>query len=442
MKEIKIGFISLGCDKNRVDTEYMMSFLSKDGYKITNDKRLADVIIINTCGFIESAKKEAIDAILETAELKGGGLKKIIVTGCLAQKYGKLLLKEIPEIDAVTGIGAYDKIKEIINQTFENRRVLNTDIGAYDFTSRIISTPLHYAYLRVSDGCDNRCTYCAIPSIKGAYRSRTFGSIDEELRLLKDGYDIKELILVAQDVTNYGIDLYGEYSLLKLLDLIEKHGFEWVRLLYCYPELVTDGLIRAVSERPELCKYIDIPLQHVNDGVLKSMNRRNDGEYAKRLINRIREIDGDIAIRSTFITGFPTETREAFDELYDFIGEYKLENAGFFSFSKEDGTPAALMKDLRRDTKERRLDALNALQTEVVRQNNLKRIGKIDKVLYDGLDTEKGVFYGRNEFNAPDIDSLVYLEGSVPLEIGRFYSVKITGTEGALDLKGTVVQQY
>jgi ribosomal protein S12 methylthiotransferase len=417
----------------------MMSELSREeGFVITNDKAAADVVVINTCGFIESAKNEAIETILETAELKKTGLKKLIVTGCLAQRYGKELFKSMPEVDAVTGIGAYDKIKEIISSAISGERVLNTEKHAYDPKSRVVSTPLHYAYLRISDGCDNRCSYCAIPSIRGRYRSRTFESIDGELSLLKQEYDIKELILVAQDVTRYGIDLYGEYSLLKLLDKIQAHGFEWVRLLYCYPELVTDGLIRAVAERGGLCKYLDIPLQHVNDGVLRSMNRKNDGEYARSLIKRIRDIDGDIAIRSTFITGFPTETEEAFGELYDFIGEYKLDNAGFFAFSKEEGTPAAAMKDLHHKTKKRRLDMLRALQAGVIRSNNLKKIGAVHKVLYEGLDGEKGLFFGRNQFNAPEIDCLVYLDSELPLDVGRFYTVEITGAEGEFDLRGRV----
>jgi ribosomal protein S12 methylthiotransferase len=417
----------------------MISALKKEEkFVIVGDKTAADVIVINTCGFIGDAKTESIDTILEMAELKKGRLKKLIVTGCFAERYGVELFKKIPEADAITGVGAYDKIKEMILATLEDKRVLNLEKNTYDFTERTVTTPFHYAYLRISDGCNNRCSYCAIPSIRGAYRSRTFESIEEELKRLRDGYDIKELILVAQDVTRYGIDLYKEYALLKLLDVIEKYGFEWVRLLYCYPELVSDELIKAASERNNVCKYLDIPLQHVNDEVLKSMNRKNDGKYARRLIKRIREIDDNIAVRSTFITGYPAETEDAFFELCDFIEEYKLENAGFFAFSKEEGTSAAKMKDMHYKTKQRRLTILRGIQASVTEKNNKKRIGQTDKVLYEGLDEEKGLLYGRNQYNAPDIDCLVYLESETPLDIGRFYAVEITDTEGVFDLRGKV----
>jgi ribosomal protein S12 methylthiotransferase len=438
-REIKIGFISLGCDKNRVDTEYMMAELKKDGYQITNDKNAADIIVVNTCGFINSAKTESIDTVLETAELKKNNLKKLIVTGCFAERYGKELFEKIPEADAVLGVGAYDKIKEIIDEVMKDARVLNLEKNLYDIRERVVSTPFHYAYLRIADGCDNRCSYCAIPSIKGAYRSRSFASIEDELKGLKDAGGIKELILVAQDVTRYGIDLYGEYALLKLLDMIEKYDFEWVRLLYCYPELVTDELIRAVCERKNLCKYLDIPFQHINDGVLKSMNRQNDGAYAKKLIEKIRGADEKIAIRSTFITGYPTETEENFWELCEFIEEYKLENAGFFAFSKEEGTAAASLKDLHHRTKQKRLGILREIQAAVIEEKNAKRVGQKDLVLYEGFDAEKGAFYGRNQFNAPEIDTLVYLDGEIPLDIGRFYTVEITGTEGVFDLRGKVL---
>ncbi|MDR3263258.1 MAG: 30S ribosomal protein S12 methylthiotransferase RimO [Clostridiales bacterium] len=439
---VKIGFVSLGCDKNRVDTEYMMSELgTQSGFTVTNDKTEADVIIVNTCGFIGAAKTESIDTIFEMAELKKQRLKKLIITGCFAERYGSELFGKIPELDAVAGIGAYDKIKDIILGTLEDKRILNLEKNNYDFKKRIVSTPFHYAYLRISDGCNNRCSYCAIPSIRGAYRSRTFESIEEELKGLKDGYDIKEIILVAQDVTRYGIDLYDEYSLLKLIDIIDKYGFEWIRLMYCYPELVTDKLIKAVSGRKNLCKYLDIPLQHISDTVLKSMNRHNDGAYAKSLIKRIREADGDIAIRSTFITGYPAETEETFGELCDFIEEYRLNNAGFFAFSKEEGTAAARLKDIHYQTKQRRLKTLQAIQAGVIKKNNTERIGSVDKVLYEGIDGEKSMFYGRNQYNAPDIDSLVYIDGDIPLDVGRFYSVEITGTEGQFDLKGKVISR-
>ncbi|MDR2090066.1 MAG: 30S ribosomal protein S12 methylthiotransferase RimO [Clostridiales bacterium] len=440
LRDLKIGFISLGCDKNRVDTEYMMAELKKDGYSITNDKDSADIIVVNTCGFINSAKTEAIDTIFETAELKKNRLKKLVVTGCFAERYGKDLFKKIPEIDAVLGVGAYDKIKETIDEIIrENDRVLSLEKNTYDFKERVVSTPSHYAYLRIADGCDNRCAYCAIPFIRGAYRSRTFESVEEELKGLKENGSIKELILVAQDVTRYGIDLYKEYSLLKLLDLIEKYEFPWVRLLYCYPELVTDALIKAVSGRKNLCKYLDIPLQHISGGVLKSMNRKNDGGYARRLIEKIRGTDGEIAIRSTFITGYPTESEEDFLELCGFIEDYKIENAGFFAFSKEEGTAAARLKDLHHKTKQKRLNILRALQAAVIEEKNKGRKGKIDTVLYEGIDAEKGLLFGRNQFNAPEIDSLVYLDSKIPLDIGRFYTVEITGTEGVFDLKGRVI---
>ncbi|MDR2047457.1 MAG: 30S ribosomal protein S12 methylthiotransferase RimO [Clostridiales bacterium] len=440
--KIKIGFISLGCDKNRLDTEYMIAALKNDGYAVTNDKDAADIIVVNTCGFIDCAKTESVDAVLEAAALKKNGLKKLIVTGCFAERYGGGLLKKIPEADAVLGVGAYDTIRETVEKILEGERVLNLEKNTYDFKERVVTTPFHYAYLRIADGCDNRCSYCAIPYIKGAYRSRTFESIGEELKKLKESYDIKELILVAQDVTRYGVDIYGEYGLLKLLDLIEGYGFPWVRLLYCYPELVTDELIRAVGERRGgLCKYLDIPLQHVNDGVLRSMNRRNDGAYARRLIDRIRNIDGGISVRSTFITGYPTETEADFEELCRFISDYKLDNAGFFTFSKEEGTAAARLKDLHYRTKRRRRDTLRAIQADVMAEKNKSRIGGTDLILYEGVDYEKGFFYGRNQFNAPDIDTLVYLESDIPLDVGKFYTAEIIGAVDGIDLKARVTDE-
>jgi ribosomal protein S12 methylthiotransferase len=407
-------------------------------FVLTNDKDTADVIVVNTCGFIDSAKTEAIDTVLEMADLKKNTLKKLIITGCFAQRYGRELFAKIPELDGVAGIGAYDKIKEMILEVVGGKRVLNLEKHEYDLKKRVISTPFHYAYLRISDGCNNRCSYCAIPAIRGAYRSRTYESIDDELKLLKNEYDIQELILVAQDVTRYGIDLYHEYSLLKLLDRIEKYGFPWIRLMYCYPELVSDELIRAVRDRKNLCEYLDIPLQHIDDGVLKSMNRRNDGDYAKKLIDRIRTADGRIAIRSSFIAGYPTETEEAFEKLCDFIGEYKLDHAGFFAFSKEEGTAAAALKDIHHATKKRRVNTLRAIQADVIEEKNLSRIGGRQQVLYEGVDGEKGLLYGRNRFNAPDVDGLVYLDSDIPLDVGRFYEVHITGIEGKFDLRGRV----
>ena len=439
MSEIlKVGFISLGCDKNRVDTEYMMAALP-NGFILTDDKEQADIIVVNTCGFIAPAKKESIDAILEAAVLKNKKLKKLVVTGCMADRYGRELFEKIPEIDVVIGAGAYGSFGETLSA---EGRVLDLKKGVLDFKKRVVTTPKHYAYLKVAEGCDNFCSYCAIPAIKGAYRSRSLESIDEELKLLKDGNDVKELILVAQDVTRYGIDLYREYSLLKLLDLLEKRGFEWVRLLYCYPELVTDGLIKAIASRKNICKYIDVPLQHIDDTVLKSMKRRNDGAYAKALIDRIRDADEGIAIRSTFITGYPTETFKAFENLVDFIGEYKLENAGFLTFSKEEGTAAALLRDLPYQTKRKRLRILRELQSKIIEENNKKRIGQTDKVLYEGIDPETGSPYGRNQYNAPEIDCLVYIDGAKEeLEVGCFYDVRITGTLGHFDLLGSVVKQ-
>ena len=343
-KKIKVGVVSLGCDKNRVDTENMLYILSENGYEITTEAEFADVVIINTCAFIESSKKEAIDIILEFTEQKAVRPIKVIVTGCLPQRYKQDLKNSLPEVDAFLGIADYQRLPWVLNQVLADEKAYCINGLDTPTKNRVISTPFHTAYLKIADGCDNHCTYCAIPSIRGKYRSRKIEGLVDEIKFLIDEYGIKEINLVAQDITRYGIDLYDEYSLLKLLDKLSVMDIEWIRLLYCYPELVSSDLISYVSKNPKICKYLDIPIQHISSRILKMMNRRIDGDGVKRLIEKIRSIDDDIAIRSSFIVGFPTETQEDYTMLYDFIKNYKLDYAGFFAYSKEDGTPAAKLK--------------------------------------------------------------------------------------------------
>ncbi len=426
----KIGVVSLGCDKNRVDTENMLYYLKDGDFEITNDYSIADIIIVNTCAFIESARAEAIDTILEMAEYKKiGKCKQLIVTGCLPEKYRNQLVDGIPEVDVFLGVREYEKITKIVGMTENYSEV--TD-------KRIITTPQHYAYLRIADGCDNHCTFCTIPSIRGKYMSVPMDKILEQASYLEK-MGVKEIILIAQDVTSYGKDIFGKPNLVALLKKLSQFNFTWIRLMYCYPELVTDELIEEICTNPKIAKYIDIPLQHVDDSILKLMNRRSRKEQIVSIINKLKAKCPDIAIRTTFMVGFPTETNEQFENLCNFAKEYKLDHVGVFAYSKEDDTPSAKIKGHLDD--QTKFDRVNVLGDILENNNcisNKKFIGKTLKVLYEDIDYERNMFVGRTQYNAPDIDSVVYFSGEFA-DVGEFYNVKITAVDG-YDLIGEIVE--
>lgn len=439
----KIGVVSLGCDKNRVDTEVMLANLVAGGYEITSDPSEADVIIVNTCAFLESARKEAIETILEMAHFKDSGrCKKVIVTGCLGQKFGDELYNDLDEADAIVGTYNYDKICDIVADTLQGNRNLykgcNEDIT---FGSRVLTTAPHVAYLKIADGCDNYCTYCLIPFIRGRYRSVSIEKVVEQARELASK-GVKELILVAQDTTRYGADLYGEPKLCELVQELSKiEQIKWIRLLYCYPELLSDSLLAEISSNTKVVSYVDIPLQHVNDTILRKMNRRSDGESIRLLFDKLSQ--RGIAVRSTFICGFPGETNDTIEELDSFLRNYKLRNVGFFAYSREDGTAAAKFDNqVSERTKQRYVKKLYKTQYEIANALNQSDVDKVFECVIDELDEYDGEYYiykGRTYFMTPEIDGCVYIASRKQLEIGSFCSVKITGAI-EYDLSGEVVE--
>lgn len=443
-ENMKVGVISLGCDKNRVDTELMLTFLQNDGYEFTSDPTKADIIIINTCGFISSARKESMDTILEMSEYKKiGTCKKLVVTGCMPQLWLKEMREEFPEVDIFLGIDQYPNIAKIIKNSFENKQTKQIRSGSVDtipyVQDRVVTTPGHYAYLKIADGCDNYCTFCTIPYIRGSYRSRNMEVIlHEATDLVKNG--ARELILIAQDITRYGTDLYGKPKLLELVRELSKiEKLEWIRLLYCYPEAITAELIDEMQNNPKLCNYIDIPLQHVSDNILKRMNRHTDKKQIVELIEKIKKQPKFIAIRTTFMVGFPGETQEDFDELYEFIKKYQLTHVGFFTYSREEQTPSAKMPNqIAENIKKKRLVELVKLQKKIALKNNSEWIGKTVDVCYEGIDYEAGMLFGRTQYQSPEIDTVVYFNTSLPLELGKMYKVKIKKVRG-YDLVGQVV---
>lgn len=436
----KVGMISLGCPKNQVDGEALLAKLKKAGYEIVNNIEDSDVMIINTCGFIEQAKKEAIDTILEVAEYKNAGLiSAIVVTGCLAERYQDEIIKEMPEVDAVLGIGANSDIVKtcdkalcgIVTTSFPNKCYLSIN------DERIISTPSHWAYLKIAEGCDNRCSYCAIPGIRGGFRSRTVEScVDEAKALAESG--VKELILIAQDTTKYGQDLYGKYSLdILLKELVKIDGIEWIRLFYCYPQRITDSLINVIANEEKVCSYIDIPLQHSDKTVLKNMNRVGDGEDYKALISKMRKAIPGLALRTTFMVGFPGETDEQFENLCKFTEDVKFDKMGCFTFSPEEDTPAYDMQNqIDDDVKVRRQEVLMNKQYSITEELNKQRIGRIYKVIIDTFDGEK--YVGRSYMDSPEIDSGIIFTCDNNLNIGDFVNVKITDYNG-YDLIGKAI---
>lgn len=434
---MNIGAISLGCDKNRVDTEKMLARLVGGGHRIVSDARDADILIVNTCAFIDSAKEESIDEILWCiAEKRSGAVKRVIITGCLAQRYAQELKAEFPEADAILGVADYDDIVKTVERISAGERVVDTVCKDIFFGERVLTTPYHYAYLKIADGCDNHCTYCAIPSIRGKYRSEKQEDLLREAKRLSDD-GVKELILVAQDVTRYGIDFDGRPHLIELVRELEKLDFEIIRLLYLEPEMVTDELIEFVASEPKVAKYMDIPFQHIDSGILKLMNRHTDEAVTREIVKKVKR--AGITLRTTFICGFPTESEEAHKKLCDFVREGNLDYAGFFAYSREEGTPAdRLSGHIDDGVKERRANELISIQQEVIKRRNEGLIGSRVRVIYDGIDYDRQTFQGRTSTQAPDIDGVVYFTSDKQVEIGEFYDIEIVGADG-VDLLGRTV---
>ncbi len=427
----KIGMISLGCPKNQVDAERMLAQFDKNGFVISDCYDGVDAVIINTCGFIDAAKQEAIENILEMAELKAEGVVgKIIVTGCLAQRYKDEILSEIPEVDTIVGIGANGDIADIVKKTIEGEKIYqmpdNSNLPLVG--ERLLTTPEHWAYLKIADGCSNRCTYCSIPSIRGDFRSVEFETlIDEAKALASTG--VKELVLIAQDTTNYGADLYGKLRLPELLDaLCEIDGIEWIRMLYCYPDKITDELIETMARQPKVLHYIDLPLQHADDGILKSMNRRGDSVYLREVIKKIRNAMPDAVIRTTFIVGFPGEGDKEFENLAEFVNEIEFDRLGCFAFSPQEGTPAFDFEDqIEEDVKLRRGEIIMQDQLEIVTVKNQERIGKTYRVIVEDYDGYTDSYSGRTYMDAPEIDGSISFTTSNNYEPGDFADVVVIG---------------
>lgn len=437
----KIGLVSLGCPKNLVDSELMLGALNGSGYQIVSNSREAQIIIVNTCGFIESARQESINTIIEMAAFKKQGCELLIVTGCLAERYKQKIMEEIPEVDAVLGTGSYDKIASIINEAYSGAhpeiygKLEGTE---YLEGQRIVSTGKSYAYLKIAEGCDNYCTYCVIPSLRGRFRSRKKEEIFQEaVRLAASG--VKEIILVAQDTTRYGIDLYGKKQLAELTRILGKiEGIEWIRLLYCYPEEIDELLIQEIIHNKKICKYLDIPIQHSSDAILKKMGRRGGISEISRLLDDLRSRIPGLILRTTIIVGFPGETEDDFKELEGFVNKYKFDRLGVFMYSREDGTPAAKMKDqVPERIKKSRYNKLMKLQLKISTGVNASRLGKIYSILVEGI-ADDGIFYfGRSYAEAPDIDGLIYFVSSEPVEPGQIVQVEILNSE-QYDLTGEV----
>ena len=431
MDNLKILFVSLGCDKNLADTEMMLGILQKKGYFFTDDEAEADVVVVNTCCFIGDAKEESIDALLEMAELKKGGrLKILIAAGCLAQRYREEIQKEIPEVDAILGTAAAEEIAEAVEEALSGKarnhyRGLNTPPAFR--RDRVLTTGGHFAYLKIAEGCGKHCTYCIIPRVRGDYRSIPMEKLIEQAQALAEG-GVRELILVAQETTLYGVDLYGKKSLPELLHrLAQISGIYWIRLLYCYPEEITDELIEAIAEEPKVCHYLDIPIQHASDAVLKRMGRRTDQEELRQRIGRIRERIPDICLRTTLISGFPGETQEDFEELYRFVNEMEFDRLGVFPYSQEEDTPAAQMPDQIEDTvKEARRDELMELQQAVSYEKAENMIGQVLTVMVEGKVADEDAYVTRTYRDAPNVDGYLFLNTTATLMTGDFVRALVT----------------
>ena len=429
---MKILFISLGCDKNLVDTEVMLGMLASRGYEMTNDEQEADIIVINTCCFIHDAKEESIQNILDMAEYKkSGSAKALIVTGCMAERYRQEILDEIPEVDEVLGTTAYDRILDAVDAALAGQHeVMTANLDALPLpeTKRLVTTGGHFAYLKIAEGCDKHCTYCIIPKIRGNFRS-----VPME-RLLKEAQDlaeqgVKELILVAQETTLYGKDLYGEKSLPKLLrELCKISGIRWIRILYCYPEEITDELIRVMKEEPKICHYLDLPIQHANDTILKRMGRRTSKQELIDIVQKLRKEIPDICLRTTLITGFPGETQEQHEEVMEFIDTLEFDRLGAFTYSPEEDTPAATFEDqIDEAVKEDRQADIMELQQEIAFDKAEDMIGREVLVMIEGKVADENAYVGRTYRDAPNVDGLIFINTDVELISGDFAKVKVTG---------------
>ena len=440
---MNILFISLGCDKNLVDTEVMLGLLASRGYEMTDDEEQADIVVINTCCFIHDAKEESIQNILEMAELKKDGrIKALIVTGCLAQRYRQEILDEIPEVDEVLGTTAYDKILDAVDEALSGRHsVILSDLEALPLpdTKRLVTTGGHFAYLKIAEGCDKHCTYCIIPKIRGEFLSVPMERLIREAQELAD-QGVKELILVAQETTLYGKDLYGEKSLHRLLrELCKISGLRWIRILYCYPEEIYDELIQTIKEEPKICNYLDLPIQHASDGILKRMGRRTSKQELVDIIGKLRSEIPDICLRTTLITGFPGETQEQHEELMDFIDEMEFERLGVFTYSPEEDTPAAVMPDqIDEEVKLDRQAELMELQQEIAFDNAQEMIGREVLVMVEGKVADENAYVGRTYRDAPNVDGLIFINTDEELLSGDFARVKVTGAVD-YDLIGELV---
>lgn len=438
-----IGLVSLGCAKNQTDAEIMLGILQEDGFAITHDPSEADAIIVNTCGFIEQAKQESIDAILEMAEYKNNRCKLLIASGCLAERYSSDILKELPEVDAIVGTGDYDKIAEVIRDAFKGEKVVicgHRDRTPEERLPRILSTPSYTAYLKIADGCDNNCTYCAIPLIRGRFRSRRIEDITDEARALAES-GVRELILIAQDTTRYGKDIYGEYSLDRLLEeLAGIDGIEWIRVHYFYPEAITDSLIDTMARHDKICAYIDMPVQHANNDILRRMARRTTQEEMLGKIEKIRAKMPDCTIRTSIIVGFPGETEEQFEDLYEFVKKVRFDRMGAFTYSQEEDTPAASFPNQTDEqTKNERLDRLMKLQQGISLELNKQKLGKTLEVIAEGYDGDSFLFYGRSRGDSIDVDGKVYFASEDEISAGDIVNVEILDAD-EYDLTGRVVE--
>ena len=444
---MKILFVSLGCDKNLVDTEKMLGILGGDGFQFTDSEEEADVIIINTCCFIGDAKEESVNTILEMARCKEEGrCKALLVTGCLAQRYKDEILTEIPEVDGILGTSSYDQIGAMVKQILEEKKEHVScfrDINALPRTDggRMVTTGGHYAFLKIAEGCDKHCTYCIIPSLRGSYRSVPMEDLLQEARGLA-AQGVKELILVAQETTLYGVDLYGEKSLPRLLrELAKIPGIQWIRIQYCYPEEITDELIQVIREEEKVCHYLDIPIQHASDPVLKRMGRRTNQEELRRIIGKLRKEIPDIAIRTTLISGFPGETEEDHEELMAFVDEMEFERLGVFAYSLEEDTPAAQMSDqVPQELKEERRDEIMELQQEIAFEKAESLVGRVLDVMIEGKVADEPAYVGRTYMDSPNVDGLIFVNADLQLMSGDFVRVKVTGA-AEYDLIGEVYDE-
>lgn len=443
---VKIGMVSLGCNKNQVDAERMLYKIKEAGYQLVADAALSDIVIVNTCGFIESAKQEAIETILEFGKLKEEGrIKKIIVTGCLAERYKEEVAELLPEADAVIGLGCNDDILNVIDKVLANERPLEfaNKLCLPMEGGRVQTTLPFYSYLKVAEGCSNCCTYCAIPAIRGKYRSVPMENLIEEAKGLAE-HGVKELNIIAQDSTRYGEDLYGECKLPELLtELCKIDKLKWIRILYCYPERITDKLLDVIAKEDKIVKYIDVPIQHCCEDILKKMNREGNEEYLRALMTKIREKVPNVTIRTTLITGFPSETEEQFNQLADFVKDMRFDRLGCFPYSQEEGTKAAEMPDqLDEETKQRRADIIMEQQQIIMAQNNEKMIGKTIEVVTEGFDRYGECYFGRSAADAPDIDGKIFFRSPErKLTSGSFVKVNITETLD-YDLIGEIENEF